>query len=279
MFFKEAKILRSHGSQYIRDLAGVELHDLFRGRPEIADDISGAELDLAADLCPCRAIDATEGAIDLGRCVFCKECEFALPGKIRFTKDYRLATNRRESLRVKVGCRDAICVDQQTVKKEIKSFFGRALKLRQVSAAGDNACEMELNAAGNVNFDMGRYGIEFLASPRHCDGLVITGPISANMAEALQICYDAAAHPKVIILAGSDAISGGLFAESGALDRGFLTRYDVDLFVPGNPVHPLSFIHGVLDMIKGAGSQDGKNQDAGVQLRLKIKNKDGYYTQ
>ena len=138
---------------------------------------------------------------------------------------------------------------------------------------------MELNAAGNVNFDMGRYGIEFLASPRHCDGLVITGPISANMAEALQICYDAAAHPKVIILAGSDAISGGLFAESGALDRGFLTRYDVDLFVPGNPVHPLSFIHGVLEMIKGAGSQDGKNQDAGVQLRLKIKNKDGYYTQ
>jgi Ni,Fe-hydrogenase III small subunit len=108
---------------------------------------------------------------------------------------------------------------------------------------------MELNAAGNVNFDMGRYGIEFVASPRHADGIVITGPISENMAEAIQICYDATPSPKVIILVGTDAISGGLFANSLAVNRSFLDKYTVDLYVPGNPPHPLTFINGILSMI------------------------------
>ena len=108
---------------------------------------------------------------------------------------------------------------------------------------------MELNAAGNVNFDMGRYGIEFVASPRHADGIVITGPISQNMAEALQICYDAVPSPKIIILAGTDAISSGIFSGSAALNRAFLTSHHIDLYVPGNPPHPLTFINGVLDLI------------------------------
>lgn len=108
-----------------------------------------------------------------------------------------------------------------------------------------------MNAAGNVNFDMGRYGIEFVASPRHADGIVITGPISVNMAEALQICYDATPAPKIIILVGTDAISGGLFEKSPLIDRSFLDRYSVDLYVPGNPAHPLTFINGVMDLIRG----------------------------
>jgi Ni,Fe-hydrogenase III small subunit len=108
---------------------------------------------------------------------------------------------------------------------------------------------MELNAAGNVNFDMGRYGIEFVASPRHADGIVLTGPITENMAAALQICYDAIPDPKIVILAGTDAISGGIFVGSPALNRSFLEKYPVDLYVPGNPVHPLTFINGVLDLI------------------------------
>jgi Ni,Fe-hydrogenase III small subunit len=125
--------------------------------------------------------------------------------------------------------------------------------LRQVSAGGDNSNELELNACGNVNFDMGRYGIEFVASPRHADGVVITGPITENMAEPLQICYDAIPHPKIIVLAGTDAISGGLFEESPAVNRGFLARYPVDLYVPGNPIHPLTFINGILALMRGGG--------------------------
>ena len=124
------------------------------------------------------------------------------------------------------------------------------MKLRQVSAAGDNSAELELNAAGNVNFDIGRFGIEFVASPRHADGIVITGPISENMAAPLQICYDAIPDPKIIILCGVDAISGGIFSDSPALNRKFLDKYKIDLYIPGNPPHPLTFINGVLDLIK-----------------------------
>jgi Ni,Fe-hydrogenase III small subunit len=109
---------------------------------------------------------------------------------------------------------------------------------------------MELSAAGNVNFDMGRYGIEFVASPRHADGIVITGPVSVNMAKALEMTYDAVPEPKIIILAGTDAISGGLFEGSPSLDRSFIEKHYIDLYIPGNPVHPLTFINGVMDMLK-----------------------------
>ena len=96
---------------------------------------------------------------------------------------------------------------------------------------------------------MGRFGIEFVASPRHADGIVITGPISQNMAEPLQICYDATPGPKIIVLVGTDAISGGIFAGSPAVNREFLEKYPIDLYVPGNPPHPLTFINGILDLI------------------------------
>jgi Ni,Fe-hydrogenase III small subunit len=108
---------------------------------------------------------------------------------------------------------------------------------------------MELAATGNVNFDFGRFGIEFVASPRHADGIVITGPVSENMAEALEITYKAIPSPKIIILAGTDAISGGIFDGSPALDRRFIEQNHIDLYVPGNPVHPLTYINGVMDLL------------------------------
>jgi len=172
-----------------------------------------------------------------------------LPDKITFTNDYRLASNIRERLIQKPGINELIQLDREKIRKEIRTFFRHALKLRQVSAGGDNTAEMELNACGNVNFDMGRYGIEFVASPRHADGLVITGPITENMSEALRICYEAVPDPKLVILAGTAAISGGIYRDSPALDRSFLETIHVDLFIPGNPPHPLTFIIGILDMI------------------------------
>lgn len=107
-----------------------------------------------------------------------------------------------------------------------------------------------MGASGNANFDMGRYGIEFVASPRHADGVVITGPVSENMAEALQICYDAIPSPKIVVLVGVDAISGGIFAGSPAINRTFLDKYPVDLYIPGNPVHPLTFVNAILDLTR-----------------------------
>ena len=105
---------------------------------------------------------------------------------------------------------DRVPFDPAAVREQIVTTFGRALKLRQVSAGGDASVEMELNATGNVNFDFGRYGVEFTASPRHADGVVLTGPVTANMTEALDICYDAVAEPKLLIVCGSEACSGDL---------------------------------------------------------------------
>jgi Ni,Fe-hydrogenase III small subunit len=246
--FDNFKILYHQGKQYIPDVTAVEVPGIFRGRPVI----STVEVnDLAlAELCPTSAIGLNPVHIDLGRCTFCGECAFAFPEKIEFTKDYKLSANIREKLIVVEGNDQPIMLDPEKIRKEIRSLFRGSLKLRQVSAAGDNSCEWELNAASNVNFDMGRYGIEFVASPRHADGIVITGPISENMAKPLRICYDAVPSPKMIILAGSDAISGGIFEGSPAINRSFIDNYTIDLYIPGNPVHPLTFINGVLSLVR-----------------------------
>ena len=103
---------------------------------------------------------------------------------------------------------------------------------------------------GDVNFDMGRFGIDFVASPRHADGIVITGPISKNMAYALENCYNSVPNPKLVILCGACAISGGVYQDSDEILREFLEKYHVDLYIPGCPVHPLTFINGVLSIIK-----------------------------
>ncbi|MCK9203423.1 MAG: NADH:ubiquinone oxidoreductase [Bacteroidales bacterium] len=249
MFLREIPILLHHGRQYVPDLRHVELPDTFRGRPVISPDITPEENTMIASLCPVAAIGVQPCSIDLGKCVFCKECGFILPGKIKFTSDYRMATNDRKKLVILPGEEGPLRLDPGKIRDEIHRIFRRSLKLRQVSAGGDNSAEMELNAAGNVNFDMGRFGIEFVASPRHADGIVITGPVTSNMAEALQICYEAIPDPKLVILAGSDAIGGGMFSDSPAINRSFLKQVAIDLFIPGNPPHPLTFINGVLDLI------------------------------
>lgn len=242
------KILFHQGKQYIPDVTIAKVPGIFRGRPVISTEkVNETEL---MELCPTGAISTNPVCIDLGKCTFCGECAIAFPKKINFTTDYNIATNERDILIVKERQDERIELNPELVRKEINKCFSGSLKLRQVSAGGDNSCELELNACSNVNFDMGRFGIEFVASPRHADGIVITGPITENMARPLQICYDAIPEPKIIILAGTDAISGGIFEGSLALNRRFLSKYKIDLYVPGNPIHPLTFINGVLKLIK-----------------------------
>jgi len=242
------KILYHQGKQYIPDVTTAKVPGIFRGRPVISSlRVDEAEL---KNLCPTGAISTNPVSIDLGKCTFCGECAMRFPEKIRFTTDYKISANERESLVIKEGEDKPVEINPDAVRKEVHSLFGRSLKLRQVSAGGDNSCEWELGAANNVQFDMSRFGIEFVASPRHADGIVITGPIAENMAEALQICYDATPDPKIIVLVGTDAISGGIFAGSPAIDRSFLDKYKVDLYIPGNPAHPLTIINGLLDLTR-----------------------------
>ncbi|MEA5006421.1 MAG: NADH:ubiquinone oxidoreductase [Rikenellaceae bacterium] len=240
------KILWHQGKQFIPDVRSVEIPGIFRGRPVISN-VAVDEIALAG-VCPTKAIGNYPISIDLGRCTFCGECALRFPEKIQFTKDYKISSNVRERLIVKEGDEDRISFETEEIRREVKSLFGKSLKLRQVSAGGDNSCELELNASNNVQFDMSRFGIDFVASPRHADGVVITGPITKNMAKALEICYEAIPDPKIVVLVGTDAISGGIFEDSDQLDRTFLKNHKVDLYIPGNPAHPLTIINGLLNL-------------------------------
>lgn len=245
---KEAKIIKHNGKQYIPDVRNVNLRAPYRGRPEI----SMAKVDEQAliDICPLGAISADPVRLDMGKCAFCGECAFAFPEKIKFTQDYKISSNIRENLIIREGENQPIAFDKDKIRKVIKNTFSKSLKLRQVSAGGDNSCETELGAAGNANFDMNRYGIEFTASPRHADGIVVTGPITENMSGPLRIAYDAIPEPKIFVLCGVDAISGGIFVDSKSIDRSILNDISVDLYISGNPTHPLTIINGILDLTR-----------------------------
>jgi len=246
--FDNLKIVWHQGKQFIPNVTKAEVPGIFRGRPVISK--TKVDENRLVELCPTGAITTAPFCIDLGKCTFCGECAVQFPEKVSFTKDYKLSTNDRERLLIYEGVDKLVLPDPDKIRKEIRKIFGQSLKLRQVSAGGDNSCEWELTASNNVQFDMSRFGIDFVASPRHADGIVITGPITENMAEPLERAYRAIPEPKIIILAGTDAISGGIFADSPAIDRSFLSKYKIDLYIAGNPVHPLTFINGVLELTR-----------------------------
>lgn len=245
--YKGIKIRLAQGEPVIKDIHNVKLPALFRGMPKLSPEKCPDGCNICAEACPSDAISLNPIKIDLGKCTFCPTCSEACPENvIEFTNEYHLSCSSREQL---IFSGNTPFIKPQTASEEIKKHFGRSLKLRQVSAAGCNGCELELNALGNVNFDMGRYGIEFVASPRHADGIVITGPLSKAMSLALYDTYEAVPEPKIVIAFGACAISGGIFKNSTETDRSFFDKFKVDLFIPGCPPHPLTFISGVLDWL------------------------------
>jgi Ni,Fe-hydrogenase III small subunit/ferredoxin len=224
----------------------VDLPARFRGLPVLDASRCAAGCDACASACPTGAITAKPLAIDLGKCLFCPICAEACPsGAVTFGKDFRLAAGRREAL--VVG--EAGMPRAEVLGEKLRALLGRSLKLRQVSAGGCNACEAELNVTGNVVFDLGRFGVQFVASPRHADGLVVTGPVSAAMESALRETYAAVPSPKLVIAFGACAIAGGPFAGSPACRSGIPADIPVDLFLPGCPPHPMTFLDGVLRLL------------------------------
>lgn len=236
------------GDPIIHDVRNASLPKFFRGLPTIDNKVCIEGCNKCAEVCPTNAIKLNPVKIDLGLCVFCPLCEEACPENIiHFTNEYKIAADSRDNL---VVSNETKTISIEKTSEKIINYFGKSLKLRQISAGGCNGCELELNALSNVNFDMGRFGIEFVASPRHADGIVITGPITKNMAKATEICYDAVPNPKIIILVGTCAISGGIYQTSDEIQRKFLTENKIDLFIPGCPPHPLTFINGLLDWLE-----------------------------
>jgi len=238
------------------------LPERFRGAPVIDASRCPDGCRACAEACPtaCITLDPVP-RVDLGRCLFCTDCQTACPaGALSFADGFSLATSRREDL-VTDG---HVLEKAKALDAEARRLFGHSLKLRQVSAGGCNACEADTNVLGTVGWDLGRFGIQFVASPRHADGLLLTGPVSANMELALLKTWEAIPAPKLVIAVGACAISGGPFLDHPEVRNGVDGILPVDLYIPGCPPHPLTILDGLLRMLGRLPEGRGRAADTGV---------------
>lgn len=251
----------------------VHLCENFRGRPHF-DFEKWTDARPAAEVCPTGAIslrdsdDSRKVTVDYGLCVFCGLCAEASSDKaVRITQEFELATKNRRNLVLtaeytlnadrthrQVGAvhqgSGSVEADTESVgqkaREKIYKLLGRSLAIREVDAGSCNGCEVEIVALNNPIHDIERFGIQFVASPRHADMLLVTGPVTRNMELALLKTYQAMPEPKVVVAVGACGISGGIFGANYASLGGVDRVLPVDVYIPGCPPRPQALLHGIL---------------------------------
>jgi Ni,Fe-hydrogenase III small subunit/formate hydrogenlyase subunit 6/NADH:ubiquinone oxidoreductase subunit I len=248
--------------------------DGFRGTPVI-DFARCTACDACAQACPTSALagqvdveDTTMRVVSInyGDCIFCGECEAACPEAIRLTKDFELATPEKAALIARAryrpdkdgvyrfvdlraetrSAKDSVEAIGIALKRKVRKLLGRSLHIREVDAGSCNGCEVEITALNNPVYDVERFGVHFVASPRHADMLLVTGPVTRNMEIALKQTYEATPDPKLVVAVGACGIGGGIFGKSYASCGGVDTVVPVDIYIPGCPPRPEALLHGIL---------------------------------
>jgi Ni,Fe-hydrogenase III small subunit/ferredoxin len=228
----------------------------------------------AAEACPTEAISIVDSdnsrrvTVDYGLCIFCGQCaEANNDSAIAITQQFELATRQRGDLvltaeftlnsdgshnHLREVQRGFSAADknverlEQKVSERIAHVLGRSLAIREVDAGSCNGCELEISALNNPIYDLERLGIHFVASPRHADMLLVTGPVTRNMELALRKTYQATADPKVVVAVGACGISGGIFGRNYATVGGVNEVVPVDVYIPGCPPRPQALLQGIL---------------------------------
>ena len=228
------------------------LPDRHGGALRLDASVCPAGCDACTAACPTGAIAQEAGgitALDLGRCLFCGACTDACPhGAVTRTNDHRLAVRRREDMLLGKPGQEELRL-AEALEAKMRKLLGRSLRLRQVSAGGCCACEADINVLGTIGWDLGRFGIQYVASPRHADGVLITGPVTKGMELALRKTWEAVPEPRVAIALGACAISGGPFAGHPQHNGGADPVVPIDLYIPGCPPHPLTILDGFLRLL------------------------------
>jgi Ni,Fe-hydrogenase III small subunit/Pyruvate/2-oxoacid:ferredoxin oxidoreductase delta subunit len=239
----------------------------FRGRPQF-DLERWSDARPAADVCPTGAIrvldhgDQRQVTVDYGYCVFCGQCaDVSTDGGVKITQEFEMATRDRRDLIFTVeyslnvdGTHRSLTASPARIidgagrrlSAKIHDVLGRSLAIREVDAGSCNGCELEITALNNPIHDIERFGIHFVASPRHADMLLVTGPVSRNMELALRKTFEATPEPRLVVAVGACGISGGIFGVNYATRGGVDQVIPVDVFVPGCPPRPEALLHGIL---------------------------------
>ena len=246
---------------------GAELPERFRGRPVLDPSRCGNGCRDCAGRAPSPLLQVgRDGAValDVGACLFSPEEALACPdGAVGYTRDYRMAASARAALVTPTGEVELA----RALDDRARRLFGRSLRLRSVVAGSCGGCEAELVALGNVVFDLARFGVQFVASPRHADGIVVTGAVNRHMRVALERTYEAVPEPRLVIAVGACAVSGGPFRGSPEVANGAGSLLPIDLWVPGCPPHPLTILDGVLRLLGAIASGEREHTTAGARER------------
>ncbi|MFN3654111.1 MAG: NADH-quinone oxidoreductase subunit NuoB [Candidatus Nitrosotenuis sp.] len=244
----------ANGIETVKDLANSFISKSYRGSVVFKAEPTTEQKETLECICPTKALFSIENklmGLDNGKCIMCGYCSEAVSKTIEISNKPAIPTKTRNQM-IDYSNPQFLPTEKfyeqigNELKEKIQTIFGRSLAIRQVDAGSCNGCEIEIAALNNPIYDIERFGIHFVASPRHADVLLVTGPASRNMEIALLRTYEATPQPKIVIAVGACACSGGIFGDTYATTGGIDKIIPVDVYIPGCPPRPQVLIYGLL---------------------------------